>query len=77
MMVRHGFRTREGKGEERLPIGQCEKCKGETYRVPAGSWLHWCTLTTSCPEVLVAEQDSADSGHGLGSLSDGQEGAMS
>jgi hypothetical protein len=56
--VRHGFRTRE-RGD--LPTGTCGQCKGETYRVPAGTWLHWVSLGVDCP----------------GSLSNGQEGAIS
>lgn len=65
-MVRSGFRTREGKGEERLPVGKCGKCGQETYRVPAGAWLHWGTLAEEC-----AREDGTEG------VSDGQEGTMS
>lgn len=72
-IVRHAFRTRKGIGEERLPVGECRECKGETYQTLTGLWLHWSTLTGACP-VAVTPVVGAD---GLSSLSDGQEGAIS
>lgn len=51
-IVRHHFRTREN-GD--LPIGTCGDCGRETYQVPAGVWLHWSTLTGSCPVIAVSE----------------------
>lgn len=56
MMVRHGFRTREG-GD--LPVGVCGKCKGETYQVPAGTWLHWGSLGEACVSGLSDGQERA------------------
>lgn len=61
MMVRHGFRTREG-GD--LPVDTCGECKGETYQVPAGTWLHWATLGEGCPIAASEGQESALAGFG-------------
>lgn len=65
-IARHGFRTRE---EGDLPTGSCDVCEGMTYQVPAGTWLHWSTLTTECQAVPAAVA--------LERPSDGQEGAIS
>lgn len=72
-MVRNGFRTREA-GD--LPTGVCGTCKGETYRVPAGMWLHWTTLTESCPVAVERAGEGTENGDALEGVSDGQEGAI-
>lgn len=50
-IVRHHFRTRETG----LPVGTCGTCGQETYQVPVGDWLHWSTLTDSCPTLSAAD----------------------
>lgn len=82
--VRHHFRTREGSGDARLPVGACATCGQETYQVPNGVWLHWSTLTLSCPTLSTADPTlplGVGSASGLllgvhGGL-DGREGVMS
>lgn len=53
---RGGFRTRE---DGTLPMGECGQCKGETYQVPAGDWLHWATLGVDCPKDGSTGQEGA------------------
>ena len=85
-VVRHAFRPREGVGEERLPVGKCGKCGRETYQTLTGLWLHWSTLTSSCPTRptqpigrggLRPPVGAVGADDGLGSLCNGQEGAIS
>ncbi len=43
---RERFRLRK---DGTLEVGRCSACRGETYRVDAGTWLHWTTLGEACP----------------------------
>ena len=76
-VVRHCFRTRDGVGEHKLPVGQCGTCGGETYQVLVGAWLHWATLTGECVGAgPVLTTGPAAPAVGSVGVSTGREGVM-